>query len=288
LRLLVRFGRFAAMRRFLPLGFALTVIATPAYARGHSHHRRIHHRAAPNASYFLAGDPHVPLAVVKDGHISDTEFSDSHCGATKRWKALKSSWQALDAWGQPLGTFKATSKDDYDATGCAELSFSPQLANDLTHVFVSADSVWQPSASVEWSVPEARRVTFKALAKKNIPDANVPANFVWPECKSIPEEMRFFHAGTRGDWAIATSNAGFMVAAATPRGWKLTKVERSPVQAGGAGCFRPVAVFDMNGDGVPEIVIRFSGGDGWNDFVLGLSEDNRWELVAASPGGSTA
>jgi hypothetical protein len=50
-------------------------------------------------------------------------------------------------------------------------------------------------------------------------------------------------------------------------------------------CFRPLAVFDMTGDGVPEIVLRASG---WNDVVLQREPDDTWSIVASSPGGSTA
>ncbi len=44
----------------------------------------------------------------------------------------------------------------------------------------------------------------------------------------------------------------------------------------------------MNGDGVPEIVLRSSAGDCWNDVVLSLGHDDTWQVVSVSPGGSTA
>src|SRR5258708_5423031 len=174
------------MRRGVLVGCILSLVAAPAYAK--SHHKHPHRHAASkaskssaapeasDASFFLAGDPHVPLAVVKDGHIGDDAFSGGGCGARKRWKTIGSRWQALDAWGQPMGVFTATSKDDYEAFGCSELSFSPKLDDDLSHVFVSVDSAWRAPSSVEWDPPPARRASLEALAKRTIPDANVPAN----------------------------------------------------------------------------------------------------------------
>jgi hypothetical protein len=278
------------MRRLLLAGCVLSLVATPAYARGHGRHP--HRNAVSKASkaskesFFLAGDPHVPLAVVKDGQIGDKTFSNKGCGAPNRWKKIGSRWRALDAWGQPLGVFTASSKDDYYAFGCAELSFSPKLPNDLTHVFVSIDSAWTAAPSVEWAPPAARRSAFTALANRSLFDANV--SLVWDQCKSIPERARFFHVPGRGDWAIATSNTGWMVARDDKQGWSVLNQERPKTTAESPQCFRPVAVFDMNGDGIPEIVLRFSGGDGWQDLVLAIDEDNHWKVVSSSPGGSTA
>jgi hypothetical protein len=233
-------------------------------------------------SYFLAGDPHVPLAVVTGDRIEDRTFSSHHCGSRRRWKALGSRWRALDTWGQPLGVFTVSSKDEYDVTGCAELSFSPKLNNDLAHLFVSADSFWRPSAPVEWNAPAGRRAALAALARS---EGSPPARaVVFPHCASVPQETLFFHVPRRGDWAVTTGSGGWLVARDDPRGWVVASSARSIDGV----CFRPVAVFDMNADGVPEIVLRMSGGDGWNDFVLRLDGADQWSAVAASPGGATA
>jgi hypothetical protein len=162
-------------------------------------------RPPQEASYFLAGDPHVPLAVVTAGRISDSAF-DSGCGDAKRWKAIGSRWRALDAWGQPLGIYTASAKDDYDVTGCAELSFEPAL--DLSHVLVSIDSAWKAPASAAWAAPRARRMDLAALVKTTLDDAKLPADQVWSQCASIAEHERFFATPDGGHWVIATSNVG--------------------------------------------------------------------------------
>ena len=264
------------------------VVLTTASAHARHRRARAHHAHQGAQSLFLAADPHVPLAVVTGAHIDSTPFSNRHCGTRHQWKTLGTHWKALDAWGQPMGVYTAATKDDYDVTGCAELSFAPQLKDDLSHVFVSAGSAWHPSASAEWVVPAAKRASLEALAKATIPDASVPANRVWTQCSSIPTTSRFFHVPGRGDWAIATSNAGWLLARDESRGWAVRSEDHSKTTAHAFECFRPVAVFDMNGDGVPEVVLRSSGGDGWNDVVLSLAGDDRWHIVAVSPGGSTA
>ncbi len=68
----------------------------------------------------------------------------------------------------------------------------------------------------------------------------------------------------------------------------ITVVKTSSHKTTSDWCFRPVAVFDMNGDGKPELVMRSSGGDGWQDFVLEESESGTWHDAAISRGGSTA
>ena len=272
------------MRRAVVAICVLLVSAPDAGASGLSRARARAHTAR---SFFLAGDPHVPLAVVTRDRI--TSISGDHCGARRRWKTLGTRWTALDAWGQPMGVYTATSKDDYDATGCAELSFAPSLAHDLSHVFVSVDSAWRAPASVSWAAPPAKQAALATLAQSTIDDVHVPSDLIWSQCSSIPERTRFFHVPGRGDWAIATSNAGWLVARDDAHGWNVLSHDRpatSPQYP--SKCFRPVAVFDMNGDGVPEIVMRFSGGDGWQDLVLALGHDDRWRVTASSRGGSTA
>jgi hypothetical protein len=65
--------------------------------------------------------------------------------------------------------------------------------------------------------------------------------------------------------------------------WKAASV-KAPL--GLSDSYTPVAVFDMNGDGVPEIVYRSNDGPNFADRVLSLSPESLvWEDAAESPGG---
>ena len=104
--------------------------------------------------------------------------------------------------------------------------------------------------------------------------------------RSRQEVARYFEASGRR-YAVGTTNAGFVVAR-LDGSWSIAAVERSHVSRFDTVCYRPLSVFDMNGDGVPEIVLRSSEGTSWDERVMTLSADGRWRAVAESPGGSTA
>ncbi len=250
------------------------------------------HRPAATA-WFLAADPHVPLAEVVGGRIHEAvePAARGRCGSPARWAKLGSKWRALDAWGQIVSTRVASAKDDYDVTGCAELSFTPKARTDRVSVLVSADSVWQSPPSAEWMPTRIERSSFDALVAKQIPDTSVRATLIPSQCTAIPTRTRFFDVPGRGHFAVGTSNAGYLIARYDPRrssGWTVLTRERSRVTTFGAFCYRPVAVFDMNADGVPEIILRESEGASWGESIFELSPDGMWKETVGSPGGATA
>src|SRR5262245_61639730 len=80
---------------------ASLIIAEPAKAEGSS--------AGPKtarSSYWLAADPHVPLAMIEGKHIRSVGKRGKDCGAANRWAKPKSRWHAVDAWGKVTGTFE--------------------------------------------------------------------------------------------------------------------------------------------------------------------------------------
>jgi len=269
-----------------------------AQAHGHAHHHARAHRApapaAPVMSYFLAGDPHVPLAVAHGNlvrsAVGDAERGHS-CGSRSRWRAPASRWNAIDAWGQLVGSYTVESFDDYDVTGCAEISFVGAPRNDGALLFVSADSSWRPSPPARWSPSAIEHRAFDA-ALSDVVRGHAQTN-IMRECKEIPDETRFFEIKTGAAsqrFAVGGRNGGYLVASLASDGsWSRDLVKSEPVRAPDyTMCYRPVAVFDMNGDGVPEIVMRQSEPASWADFVLMRSLTGHWQVVATSPGGSTA
>ncbi len=299
---------------------APAAVASPKHHTAHARHQHAHahadahashagqaghagmtaHRApsAPPISYFLGGNPHVPLAVAHGSllrsAVSDTERGHS-CGPRSRWRVPASRWNAIDAWGQLVGSYVVESFDDYDVTGCAEIAFVGAPRNDGALVFVSADSAWQPSPSLQWAPSGVQRQGFEA-ALADVVRGHAQSHLM-RECTEIHEDTRFFEiAASHANGAVAQRfavggrNGGYVVASLGADGrWSRDLVKSEPVRAPDyTNCYKPVAVFDMNGDGVPEIVMRQSEPASWSDFVLMRSGTGHWQVVATSPGGSTA
>jgi hypothetical protein len=245
-------------------------------------------------SYFLGGNPHVPLAVARGGlvHSAVGDAERGHtCGPRSRWRVPASRWNAIDAWGQLAGTYAVDDFDDYDVTACAEISFAAAPRNDAAMVFVSADSAWRPSAPVRFAPSAAEQHAFDT-ALSDVVRGHAQANMMH-ECTEIADEMRFFEIKTAAStqrFAVGGRNGGYLVASQAADGsWSRDLVKSEPVHVPDfTMCYRPVAVFDLNGDGVPEIVMRESEPASWGDFVLMRSATGQWQIVATSPGGSTA
>lgn len=228
-----------------------------------------------------------------DGAVHDAvapNLRGRSCGDPRRWARVGSRWHALDAWGQVVATKVVSAREDppYDVTGCREVTLSPGDARDAARVFVSVDSAWSARPPAAWSPSAGERASFDALVAHEISDARVPAANVPAQCASVTERTRYVEAAGRR-FAVGTTNAGYLVARQDPdRPWSIVAIDRSRVSTFDTVCYRALSVFDMNGDAVPEIVLRMSEGTSWGDFVLSLEADGRWRQVALSPGGSTA
>lgn len=281
------------------LGISSAAAASPRAARHPQHVARARARRAtpipaPPVSYFLGGNPHVPLAVAR-GNVLRSAVAEAErghtCGPHSRWRVPASHWNAIDAWGQLVGTYVVDDFDDYDVTACAEVSFAAAPQHDTAMIFVSADSAWRPSAPLRFAPSAAEQRAFEA-ALSDVVRGHAQTNLTH-ECTEIPEEMRFFELKTPGStqrFAVGGRNGGYLVASLAADGsWSRDLVKSEPVHAPDVTeCYRPVAVFDLNGDGIPEIVMRESEPASWGDFVLMRSATGQWQVVASSPGGSTA
>jgi hypothetical protein len=253
-------------------------------------------------AFFLASSTrlsagHVPLAVVRNGQVGDAvprparwpAVRPHDCGPPNRWAVIGSRWRALDEWGQIVGTGVVRARSVYDVTRCAELtlSLSPAGKIDGRTLFVSEDSAWRSSPSPAFSPSETVRESFQALVDGTIDDHRAGRAALHLQCAAIKERVQFF-AGPAGErYAVGTSNVGYLVARMEGERWTpvTTRVEPYRSHPEAVTCYRPVAIFDMNQDGVPEIVLRQSAaGEAWGDLVLGRDPPGRWSVVAMSPG----
>lgn len=238
-------------------------------------------------SFFLAADPHVPLAIVHEGTIKSAVESRGHgCGKRSRWAKVGSTWRALDAWGQIAGSATVQFVDESDATGCAEVVFAPKFhKNSGRFVFVSADSAYVPPKSARWSPTASAHEGFEGLLDATL--EREPQNRQSERCTVIPERSRYFQMGKK-KLAVGGGEGGYVIAGWGGKSWTLESKQLTPASAKSTpACYRPVSVFDLDGDGAPEIVMRYFEADVWGDVVLAKNERGQWTVIADSPGGAS-
>lgn len=250
-------------------------------------------------SFFLSsGAPspnreRVPLAVVHGAAVVDAVAraatwpaeAPRDCGPRARWAMVGSRWHALDGWGQIIGDARVSNRFIYDVTRCAELSMSHVRGAGENTLYVSLDSAWRPSAPAAFTPSAAAAAAFARLIAARLDDRSVRRATLHPECAALGERVRFFTGPAGARYAIGTSNVGYLVAKLDENRWSpLISEVTSPHEPDNYRCYRPVAVFDMNGDGMPEVVLRQSAGEAWGDLVVGRAGDGSWRVLALSPG----
>jgi hypothetical protein len=254
----------------------------PAHAPAKSHAKR---------SFWLAAEPHVPLAVVENGAIRSVGNRGKSCGAASRWAKPGAVWRAVDAWGQVAGEFEVAGSELYDVTHCHEVYFTPRSGKEGAGLFVSDDSPWKPAPSVRWSPADAELKQLEHMTRA-IEEAFVDGKPFGKE-EGFAERARFFEIPAPKDpddkratrWVVLGGPVLVVAYQGDHQQWKVSKV-LTPL--GLADSYPPVAVFDMNGDGLPEIVYHESDGPSFADNVLKFDpQDQSWTDVAESPGGAT-
>jgi hypothetical protein len=249
----------------------------------------------PKASYFLASDPHVPLALVQGATFSSVGGDGRTCGDPGRWARIGSRWRALDAWGQIVGELEMRKTELYPVTGCREATMRRVSGTEGANLFVSADSAFTPRPSARWEPSSKQRgelhTLIGTLAKAMIPDREIAAlgeaafGTTFFTAPADPEVSMVQQAR----WAIVAGPV-FIAARLSDTGWKVMNVKGAVFDLGGSrrDVYRVVSIVDMNGDGVPEIVLRTNSSDWWADSVLSFDRWKGWIDVAESPGGSRA
>ena len=199
-------------------------------------------------SYFLAADPHVPLAIVHDGTIRSAVESHGHgCGKRARWAKVGSTWRALDAWGQVAGTAKVQFVDESATTGCAEVVFAPKFhRNSGRFLFVSSDSAYVPAKSLKWKPTGSAHASFEGLLDATLTREQSRQS---ERCTVLPARSLYFQAGKK-KLAVGGGEGGYVIAQLDANGKKWGTLDKrlTPASAKGlSACYRPVSVFDLDG-----------------------------------------
>jgi hypothetical protein len=238
---------------------------------------------------FLGREPHVPLAAFDGESI---QWVSSDCCPS--WSVRGARWRAIDEWGQVVGHAATNGGEGYDVTRCYELSLERVDGRVGTGLYASEDGPWQPVASPRALPTERQREGYQRLL------ARFDGLFLHPQpmasIEGRPVRTTMFFHGTDpagGSSTFAVSGGRWLTIARltdVDRGeWKLVHL-RSSGPAAGPNAFAIVAVFDLDHDGTPEVIIHTSENDGgWDDTIL-RSDDHgiRWQIDATSVGGSTA
>lgn len=247
---------------------------------------------APKPSRFLASG--VPLAEVREGRFKGVGSGALPCGPRARWARVTSRWIALDAWGQATGTLSIGGSERYAGTGCHQVWFSEGTGQDGRGVLVAEGSGYSARPSAEWKADEASRKRFDRLYSKEekawtegggagSATGRRTLFFALPAQASSVEGAPTQRRPVR--WAVSGGRLLVVAYVGASGAWKVAHV--LPPN-GKANAYETLAVLDMNGDGLPEIVVHEEAGGVFTDRVLAFDPASmRWETAVESPGGAS-
>lgn len=247
---------------------------------------------------WLASSPRVPLAATVDGRLVNAG------ACSERWAAPGTTWRALDEWGAPLAEARTLDAELYDVTGAWEQRLEPAAGGRL---MLAADAPL-PTPTVPWTPDAARVDALVALVAPIEAAVHAPAS-ARQRPPRVAERTHFFRTdvGTADEHAFAVVadatltiaqwiDASSSDAATQPAGWAIVYLDTeastsTPLQALEDPAYQTVAVVDLDGDGVPEVVVHRHYIDAYDDVVLRLVGGRptaRWEIAETSVGGAYA
>jgi len=209
-------------------------------------------------------------------------------------------WQAIDAYGQIVGEAKISFGEGYDVTQCYEYSLKTTRGSQGTGIYVSKLGNWKAGSSTQWVPSNVQRKnldvllmqigrTIKPLSEKG--DA--------AREKKLDRHILFFKSksenadgGETVDYHAVVGGRFLAIVALTEAGkWVLNYLSLDFANMDylpSEGPYVPLAVFDMDLDGSPEIIVHTTEGPSWQDIVLRQFFNGwAWEQAAMSVGGAT-
>ncbi len=256
---------------------------------------------APDATRWLAMSPHTPLAIT-DGEQGIVTAGQPCCAP---WARRGARYRSLNAYGQVSGIVEITGGAGYDVTRCFELGLGVVSGADAALIYASVDGGWQPPASAEWRPDaDARRELaqfVELLSQVALIEPQLQRRYENEDpLPPLGDRTLFFQVTTqradgRGTISFHYAVSGgrlLLIAWYSPEGkWVLAHLVNDMANVDSIPIFtyRPIAVVDMDGDGVPEVVYHWNEGPAWGQVVLRRrTSRGAWEEVAHSVGGSTA
>jgi hypothetical protein len=248
---------------------------------------------------FVGDEPSTPLAMVKKGQILEP---GQHCCAP--WARRGSRWKTLDAYGQVIGEAELAGGEGYDVTQCYELGFKLEKGKAGVGLFVdTSEHAWLAPKSAAWTPTDAEKTALHKVVmdmeKAMVPTASYSCD---PKATALPFSARelFFHApkgyeDATGEknvrWAVVGGPVLVIARLQKDGRWVARHVDASFTDSCLVHAYTPRAVFEMDGDGTPEIVVHDDFGDSFGDYVMRLDRagwEGKWNVAAEAVHGSTA
>lgn len=274
--------------RLIGLSLAACLLTVPAVAE-----RPVGRCSDRGAVRWLGARPHTPLAISNARGVRSAGVA-----CCDEWSRKGIRWRALDAFGQVVGQATVASRERYDVTGCYEATLARTEGSEGAGLYVAGP--WNASASAAWTPTAEERVSFDRFAAEvaHIIHSGIAPTAV-PPAGAIFFQARAESGAVAKRFAVVGGRALFIARFDGPSGdgrqasWRLAWIDEDSlgVQSGAAAprTFQPIAVVDMDGDGIPEVIAHVDLGDSWSDIVIRMQAgEGIWRKAAESVHGATA
>ncbi len=241
---------------------------------------------------WLSARPVVPFARVRDGQLAT---AGPACCVS--WWRRDEAWLAVDRWGQPIRKHTVTSGDGYDVTECIEMILEPEPRKAV--LFVSTGH--EPGPSFEWKPTKAQktalRETLSTYHRVLVEEGRVAeatkvgaasAQFFTMDANWECKMLGYAAVGGLSTtiWQLPEGGPWSLVYQRAPTSFDSRDWGRSTLGTTSGTLFNPIAVLDMDGSGIPEVVVRYDARFSYSDFALRFN-GSYWEEGAEGVGGAT-
>jgi hypothetical protein len=241
----------------------------------------------------LSHEPHVPFAIIDKDTIKSA--GQTCC---EEWATTQIDWFNLNEYGKVVGKSKVISGDGYDHTQCYELQLKTIDGSDGTGLYASKDIDWELDNEQIWSpnqVEKAKLDNYILDLDKLVIDDKKP-NYVDTLTKGKMIFFRIAHQQSEDENNIPLTKCVvfgkryLMIAYLNSQEeWTLAHIENEYTNDY-YKLYTPIALIDINKDGIPEIIFQDSLGHVFWDKILRIQNKetiDSWKIEAISVEGAT-